>query len=81
MGLSSFGKRKPLSFKIALALMLIATSKFAIGDPLVTLDANRNHILEESEAQAAGRRLFDTLDTDRDGRLQPNEVAASAGRC
>jgi hypothetical protein len=79
MGLSSFGQWKPLSFKIALALMLIATSKFAIGDPLVTLDANRNHILEESEAQAAGRRLFDTLDTDRDGRLQPNEVNGRLG--
>ena len=79
MGLSSFGRPVPLSFKTAIALMLVATSQSAISDPLTTLDANRNHVLEESEAQAAGRRLFDTLDTDRDGRLQPKEVDGRLG--
>ena len=67
-----------LSLKTAIALMLI-TSQSAIGDPMAALDANRNHILEESEAQAAGRRLFDSLDTDRDGRLQTNEVNGCLG--
>jgi len=40
-------------------------------DPLGTLDANRNHMVEEAEAQAAGRQLFDTLDKDRDGAFRP----------
>ena len=79
MGFWSFGERRPLFLKTAIALMLTATSQSAIADPLATLDANRNHILEESEAQAAGRRLFDTLDRDRDGRLQPNEVNGRLG--
>jgi hypothetical protein len=53
------GERRPLFLKTGIALMLIATSQSAIGDPLTTLDANRNHILEEAKLrQLAGGCLI-----------------------
>jgi hypothetical protein len=70
---------RPLSLWAAIALVLIISSHVAIADPLGSLDTNRNHIVEEAEAQAAGRRLFDRLDKDRDGRLQANELNGRLG--
>jgi hypothetical protein len=48
-------------------------------DPFVELDQNRNHLVEEREAQAAGRRVFGNVDANSDGLLQPNEIAGRLG--
>ena len=46
---------------------------------MARLDTNQNRLLEESEAQAAGRQLFGSLDENRDGRLQPEEIKGRLG--
>jgi hypothetical protein len=79
MGLLSVSETRPLSLWAAIAIVLIVTSHVAVADPLGTLDTNRNHIVEEAEAQASGRRLFDSLDEDRDGLLQANELNGRLG--
>ena len=48
-------------------------------DPMARLDTNQNRLLEEREAQAAGRQLFGSIDENRDGRLQPEEIKGRLG--
>ena len=43
------------------------------------LDTNGNHIVEEAEAQAGGRKLFADLDKNGDGLLQPEELNGRLG--
>jgi hypothetical protein len=43
------------------------------------LDTNGNHIVEEAEAQAGGRKLFADLDKNGDGLLQPEELNERLG--
>ena len=49
------------------------------ADPIKRLDTNQNGLLEEREAQAAGRQLFGSIDENRDGRLQPEEIKGRLG--
>jgi hypothetical protein len=62
--------------------MMFVLAFEAVGadtDPFVELDQNRNHLVEEKEAQAAGRRVFGNVDANSDGLLQPNEIAGRLG--
>ena len=62
------------------ALVLLVTAQGADGaDALAKLDANGNHIVEETEAHAGGRLLFTELDTNVDDLLQPEELNGRLG--
>jgi len=65
------------------ALVLLTLHVAALGadaaDALAKLDTNGDHLVEESEAQAAGRRLFAQLDKNGDGLLQPEELNGRLG--
>ena len=63
----------PLSFALAHAAVGADT------DPMARLDTNQNRVLEESEAQAAGRQLFASLDQNGDGRIQLPEIEGRLG--
>ena len=63
---------------ILLALHLTATGVDA-ADALARLDTNQNHLLEEAEAQAGGRKLFAELDKSGDGVLQLEELNGRLG--
>ena len=59
---------------ILLALAQLTARGVDAADALTQLDTNQNHLLEEAEAQAGGRKLFAVLDKSGDGRLQPEEL-------
>ena len=65
------------------ALVLLALHLTVRGadaaDPLATLDTSGNHLVEEAEAQAGGRKLFAELDKNGDGLLQPEEMNGRLG--
>jgi hypothetical protein len=65
------------------ALVLIALHVTAHGadaaNALAKLDTNENHIVEEAEAQAAGRKLFAALDKNGDDLLQREELEGRLG--
>ena len=65
--------------KIVVLFALAQPAMSADTDPMFRLDTNQNRLLEESEAQAAGRQLFGDLDENRDGRLQPEEIKGRLG--
>ena len=66
---------------ILLALQLTAPGVDAAdaADALTRLDTNQNHLLEEAEAQAGGRKLFAELDKSGDGVLQLEELNGRLG--
>jgi hypothetical protein len=66
-------------FKIAVLFALAQPAMGADTDPMARLDSNQNRLLEESEAQAAGRQLFGSIDENRDRRLQPEEIKDRLG--
>ena len=66
-------------FKFAVLFALAQPAMSADTDPMARLDTNQNRLLEESEAQAAGRQLFGSIDENRDGRLQPEEIKGRLG--
>ena len=52
---------------ITAVLFALAHAAVAAGpDSMDRLDRNQNRLLEESEAQAAGRQLFGSIDENRD---------------
>ena len=67
------------SLAIAVLLALAHATVAADTDPMDRLDTNQNRLLEESEAQAAGRQLFVSIDENRDGRLEPAEIRGRLG--
>jgi hypothetical protein len=70
-----------LSYAIVALLAVHVTAHGAdAADALAKLDTNGNHIVEEAEAQAGGRKLFADLDKNGDGLLQPEELNGSARR-
>lgn len=69
-----------LSYAIVALLAFHVTAHGAMAaDALVQLDTNRNHIVEEAEAQAGGRKLFADLDKNGDSLLQPEELNERLG--
>ena len=72
---------------ILLALQLAAPGVDAVDaadavdavDALTRLDTNQNHLLEEAEAQAGGRKLFAEFDKSGDSVLQPEELKGRLG--
>ena len=64
---------------IAVLFALAHAAVAADTDPMDRLDTNQNRLLEESEAQAAGRQLFGSIDENRDGRLEPAEIRGRLG--
>ena len=66
-------------FKIAVLFALAQPAMSADTDPMARLDTNQNRLLEESEAQAACRQLFGSIDENRDGRLQAEEIKGRLG--
>ena len=69
-----------LSYAIValLALHVIAHGADA-ADALAKLDKNGNHLVDEAEAQAGGRKIFAALDKNSDGLLQPIELNGRLG--
>ena len=63
---------------ILLALAQL-TARVDAADALTQLDTNQNHLLEEAEAQAGGRKLFAGLDKSGDGLLQPEKLKGRLG--
>jgi hypothetical protein len=61
-------------FKTAVLFALAQPAMSADIDPMARLDTNQNRLLEESEAQAAGRQSFGSIDENRHGRLRPEEI-------
>jgi len=69
-----------LSYAIVALLAVHVTAHGAdAADALAKLDTNGNHIVEEAEAQAGGRKLFADLDKNGDGLLQPEELNERLG--
>ena len=69
-----------LSYAIVALLAFHVTAHGAdAADALAKLDTNGNHIVEEAEAQAGGRKLFADLDKNGDGLLQPEELNERPG--
>ena len=67
-------------FKIAVLFALAQPAMSVDTDPMARLDTNQNRLLEESEAQAAGRQLFGSINEEnRDGSLQPEEIKDKTG--
>jgi hypothetical protein len=64
---------------ILLALAQLTAPAVGATDALTRLDANQNHLLEEAEAQAGGRKLFAELDKSGDALLQPEELNGRLG--
>ena len=72
---------------ILLALQLAAPGVDAVDaadavdavDALTRLNTNQNHLLEEAEAQAGGRKLFAEFDKSGDSVLQPEELKGRLG--
>jgi hypothetical protein len=70
--------RLPYAIVAFLALYVTAHGADA-ADALAKLDTNGNHIVEETEAQAGGRKLFAALDKNGDGLLRPEELNGGLG--
>ena len=67
-------------FLIIAVLLALAHAPVAAGPhSMDRLDTNQNRLLEESEAQAAGRHLFGSIDENGDGRLEVAEIKGRLG--
>jgi hypothetical protein len=64
---------------VALLVLHVTVHGADADDALAKLDSNGNHIVEEAEAQAGGRKLFAALDKSGDGLLQPEELNGRLG--
>ena len=64
---------------ILLAFAQLTVRAAGASAALTRLDTNQNHLLEEEEAQAGGRKLFADLDKSGDGLLQPEELNGRLG--
>jgi hypothetical protein len=64
---------------VALLVLHVTAHGADADDALAKLDSNGNHIVEEAEAQAGGRKLFAALDKSGDGLLQPEELNGRLG--
>jgi hypothetical protein len=71
--------RFPPAVFVLFAFALLVAPAVDAADALTRLDTNQNHLLEEAEAQAGGRKLFSGLDKSGDGFLQPEELNGRLG--
>ena len=68
--------RFPSAVFVLFAFALLVAPAVDAADALTRLDTNQNHLLEEAEAQAGGRKLFSGLDKSGDG---PEELNGRLG--
>ncbi len=64
---------------VALLALHVTAHGADADDASAKLDSNGNHIVEEAEAQAGGRKLFAARDKNGDGLLQPEELDGRLG--
>ena len=64
---------------VALLALHVTAHGADADDASAKLDSNGNHIVEEAEAQAGGRKLFAARDKNGDGLLQPEELNGRLG--
>jgi Ca2+-binding EF-hand superfamily protein len=72
------GFMKPL-LCISIACWLAMATAAHADDAFAALDVNHDGMVDEEEAQAAGRVVFKRLDKDQDGRLDPSEIDGRLG--
>lgn len=65
-----------LTLWLAVVVGVSASAALSAEDEFGAIDTDGNGTISESEAQAAGRRLFVRLDRNGDGKLSGDEVGA-----